>query len=168
MAEPVTKTSVLKAIDAEHADWEALVAEVGLERMEDQAFAAGWTFKDIVAHLMGWRMRTVERLEAAARGEPDPPPPWPPNLEEDDEINAWIYEREKNRPLPDVVQTASTSFERLRNAIDALPDEALTDPNWFPWLDGDAIGPYFVDRSFFGHLHDEHEPDIRAWLAAID
>jgi hypothetical protein len=167
MPQEITKAAVLEAIDAEHAYWEALVADVGLERMEDQAFAGGWSFKDIVAHLMGWRMRTVERLEAASRGEPDPPPPWPVNLEEDDEINAWIYEREKDRPLPDVLQTASTSFVRLRNAIDALPEEALTDRIWFPWMGGDTIGEPIIDRSFFSHLHEEHEPDIRAWIDSI-
>jgi hypothetical protein len=27
------------------------------------------------------------------------------------------------------------------------------------------LGRGLVDRSFFGHLHEEHEPDVRAWLA---
>jgi hypothetical protein len=33
-------------------------------------------------------------------------------------------------------------------------------------MGGAALGPTFLDKSYFGHFHDEHEPDIRAWLDA--
>jgi hypothetical protein len=166
MTEAITKASVLDAIDDERAIWEALVAETGPERMQEPVFAGGWSFRDITAHLMGWRLRSIARLEAAGKGEPEPPDPWPANLEDDDEINDWLYERDRNIPLSEVLQTASNSYGRLRDAVSALPDAALTDPNWFPWMGGDALGPTFLDKSYFGHFHDEHEPDIRAWLDA--
>jgi hypothetical protein len=166
MTDTVTKQDVLAAIDDERASWEALVAEIDSARMEDPNFAGGWSFKDIVAHITAWRMRSIERLEAAGRGEPAPVDPWPSNLQEDDEINEWFYARDQNLPLTDVLQTASNSYARLRTAIEAAPEEALNDPNWLPWMEGDALGPTFLDRSYFGHLHDEHEADIRAWIAA--
>jgi hypothetical protein len=39
--------------------------------------AGGWSIKDIVAHLTGWRRRSVRRLEALLDHEPDFSPPWP-------------------------------------------------------------------------------------------
>jgi len=45
-----------------------------------------------------------------------------------------------------------------------LPDEALEDPHFFPWLEGNALGSEIVNGQFFAHLHEEHEPDIRRWL----
>jgi hypothetical protein len=45
-----------------------------------------------------------------------------------------------------------------------LPDEALDDPDRFPWLEGSALGPAIVSGEFFSHLHEEHEPEIRRWL----
>jgi len=165
MTETITKENVLAAIDDERAGWEALVAEVGPDRLEEPAFAGGWSFRDITAHLMGWRLYGIARLEAAAKGDPEPPAPWPSDLEEDDEINAWFYDRDRNIPTSEVMQTASNSYQRLHDAISALPDEALTKPDYFDWTEGTPLGTWFVDRAYFGHLHEEHEPDIRAWLA---
>jgi hypothetical protein len=45
-----------------------------------------------------------------------------------------------------------------------LPDDALSDPNRFPWLEGDALAEAIVSGEFFSHLHEEHEPEIRRWL----
>jgi hypothetical protein len=45
-----------------------------------------------------------------------------------------------------------------------LPDEALNDPNRFPWLEGNALGAQILSGEFFSHLHEEHEPEIRRWL----
>jgi hypothetical protein len=36
-----------------------------------------WSFGDLAGHVVGWRNRTISRLEAFSRGEPDPPDPWP-------------------------------------------------------------------------------------------
>lgn len=166
MTETITKQSVLDVIDDERAEWDALIAKIDPARMEQPDFTGGWTFKDIVAHITDWRLRSIARLEAAARGEPEPPDPWPAGLEDDDEINAWFYARDRDLPLSQVLQEAAGSFVRLRLAVEELPEEALTDPNWFPWLEGDALGPIFLDRTYFDHFHEEHEADIRAWLAA--
>ena len=164
MIDTTSKDAMLAAIEEEHAAWRALVAEVGPERYERPGITELWTFKDLVAHLTGWRMRTVERLEAAALGEPEPPPPWPEELTTDDEINAWIYEQARDEPAASVLARADTSFTRLRDAVAALPIETLMDPKAFPWTEGGALGPSLIDRTAFDHLHDEHEPALRKWL----
>ncbi len=100
-----------------------------------------------------------------ARGEPEPPAPWPRELDTDDTINAWINERSRGRSLADVLADARASYDRLAAVVRALPEDALVDPNRFAWAEGNAIGPAIASGMFFGHLHDEHEPDVRAWLA---
>jgi len=35
---------------------------------------------------------------------------------------------------------------------------------YLPWLEGNSIKP----EDFFGHFHEEHEPDMRAWLARLE
>jgi hypothetical protein len=60
----------------------------------------------------------------------------------------------------DVLDDIDRSYERLGTAIAALREETVTDPDAFPWLGGQAL----ADRDLFGHVHDEHEPSIRAWL----
>ena len=122
-----------------------------------------WTFKDLVSHLAGWRNRTLGRLEAAAEGRPEPAAPWPSNLTDDDPINAWIRERDRSRSLDDVLSDYDRSFDRLAAVIKALPDDALMTPGHFKWF-GDSTA--LIDAPLFGHLHEEHEPAIREWLAS--
>jgi Protein of unknown function (DUF1706) len=161
-----TKDEVIAAIARERDAWEALLAEVGEDRMLEPGPMGAWTFKDLVAHLPGWRSRSLDRLEAAARGEPEPPPPWPAELETDDEINDWIQAANRDRPLADVLRDSRASFARLAEAVRALPDHDLDDPRRFPGLEGQALGPAVLSGDFFAHLHEEHEPSIRAWLDA--
>lgn len=165
MTETGTKARLLATIDAERAAWQSLVGEIGEERMEEPGPMGGWSFKDLAAHITGWRERTIGRLEAAARGEPEPPPPWPDALTEDDEVNDWIQERGRGRSPASVLAEADDSYARVRAAVAALPDAVLVDPARFPWLEGPSLADSILSGDFFGHWHEEHEPDVRAWLA---
>ncbi len=158
------KQQALAAIDAERAAWHELVAAVGTHRMNEPGPMGDWTFKDLAAHLTGWRQYSISRIEAVQRGEPSPATPWPQELTDEDAINAWIYEREHDRPLADVLADADATFLRLRAAVEAMSDEELADPRRFPWMEGRSLGDVLISRSYFAHLHEEHEPDLRAWV----
>ena len=156
------RTRLIEHLGAVRERWRRLVADVPPGRMEQPGAMGDWTFKDVAAHLTGWRRRTVLRLQAAARGEPPPPNPWPADLgdQEDDTINAWMHERTKDLPLDRVLADADGIYDEFTAAVAALPADLLTDPGRFDWMEGVAL----ADGDFSGHL-DEHEPDVRAWLA---
>ena len=42
---------------------------------------------------------------------------------------------------------------------------ALADPTGLPWLEGRALGEVIRSGAFFDHFHEEHEPEVRQWLA---
>ncbi len=159
-----TKGEILAAIERERAAWETLLAEVGEARMLEPGPMGEWSFKDLTAHLTGWRARSLQRLEAAANGQPEPAPVWPANRQTDDEINAWIHEVNADRLLGEVVGESRESYARLAEIIQMLPDDALNDPAHFPWLEGAALGEAIVSGDFFGHYYEEHEPSVRQWL----
>jgi hypothetical protein len=160
MTETPARDRLIAHIEAERAGWRDLVAEVGEDRMTEPGPMGQWTFKDLAAHLLGWRDRTIARLEAAADGRPEPPAPWPAELDGDDAINAWIHDHSQDRSVRDVLEDIDRSYARLASAIGALPEDMVTDPDAVPFLGGEAL----ADRQLFSHLHDEHEPSIRAWL----
>ena len=167
-AAPTGKAGWLDRIEREQETWEAIVTEVGEVGMERPGAAGDWTFKDVAGHLNGWRERTVDRLEAAAHDEAPPPAPWPDGLsDETDEgveaINRWIYERNRDRPAGEILAEAREQFRRMRAAVEAVPEDDLVTPGRFPWLGGEPLSAV-LDGSF-GHLHEEHEPALRAWLA---
>ena len=151
------RATLIETIDRERRHWADLVTEVG-DRHDEPGPMGEWTFKDLAAHLLGWRERTIARLMAASAGTTPPPAPWPPELD-DDSINAWIHDRHAHRSASDVLHDVDTSYQRLADAIGRMPDSMVADCR-FPWLDGKTL----VEVDLFGHLHDEHEPSIRAWL----
>ncbi len=161
----MNRSELLQGLQDEYRQWEALLDQIGPARMDQPGVAGDWSIKDVVAHLTGWRRRTVGRLQAAQRGEPDTPPPWPAQLQTDDEINAWIYAASQGRSVRDVLDESRDVFQQLLAAVEGLPDHVLEDvQRYMPWLEGHP----FSAAEMFGHFHDEHEADMQAWLARAD
>ena len=153
-----TRTEQTDSLQADQQFWRDLAAEVGPDRYAAPGPMGEWTFGDMAGHLLGWRNRTIARIEAAGRGEAEPANPWPAELD-DDVINDWIHEQHAGRPPGQLVGDYDASYDRLIRALESLPDEKLTDPTAMPWA-GDAV----VNVDFTDHLHDEHVPSVRAWL----
>jgi hypothetical protein len=156
------KSELLNWLQEENQQWEALLNQIDSARMEQGGVAGYWSMKDIVAHLTGWNRWLVARLQAAGRREPEPPPPWPAHLKTDDEINAWIYEANRGRSVREILDEMQQVHQQLLAIIEGLPDELQIEPEWhLVWLDDQR----FPAGEFFDHFHDDHEPDVRAWLA---
>jgi Mycothiol maleylpyruvate isomerase N-terminal domain len=88
-----TQAEQIAAIRADQEFWRALAAQVGPARYAEPGPMGEWSFADMAGHLAGWRARTINRLLAAGRGEPEPASPWPADLQEDDDVdkvNDWI------------------------------------------------------------------------------
>lgn len=163
-----TKAEQIAAIRADQQFWRDLAAKVGPDRYAEPGPMGEWSFGDMAGHLVGWRNRTLARLIAFAQGEPDPADPWPAELKEDDgdaihgtdAINAWIHEQYADRSPAQLVADYDASYDRLVAIIESVPEAKLTDPTAIPWLEAPL-----VDVDFTDHLHDEHVPSVRAWLA---
>ena len=171
MTEPRSKAALLELIERERGLWDELLAEIGEERMLQPGATGEWSFKDVVAHLNGWRVKTLARLVAAHDHSDPAAPPWLANLDEDDEgdvdrINDWIYWANRERPLGAVLGAYRHSFQRMYDATSALSENELNDIGRYPWLAGHRLAD--VITAAFGHFHDEHKPVLRDWLARID
>jgi hypothetical protein len=163
MGTTMSKAQLLTDLQDEQAHFDALLGEIGEAYMTQPGAAGDWSIKDIVAHLTGWRRRTVASFQAALRHESSFSPPWPSNLEGADEINAWIYAANQDRPLSDVLEESRAVFEELVATLSAFPEAELFAPNRFDWLEGEPMSA----AAFFGHFHEEHEPDMWAWLGKL-
>jgi hypothetical protein len=119
----------------------------------------------MVAHHTGWNVWQVAGMQAALRGEPEPPTPWPAQLKGDDEINAWIYATYRDRPVREVLAETQQLFAQILSVVAALPEEArfeLVEPDYhLVWLGDKRCQP----GEFFDHFQHDHEADVRAWLA---
>jgi len=159
-----TRAEQIAALKADQHFWRDLAAEVGPDRYAEPGPMGEWSFGDMAGHLLGWRERTINRLDALAHDQPDPPNPWPAELDandgSDDPVNAWIHARHAGRSPEQLVGDYDASYDRLVAVLESIPDAKLLDPTAIPWLEGAAL----VEVDFGGHLHDEHVPSVRAWL----
>jgi len=158
-----TLADQIAAIRADQRFWRTLAAEVGPDRYAEPGPMGDWSFGDLAGHLLGWRERTLARLGAFGAGEPEPPNPWPADVDtgdpSDDPINAWIYANHADRSPAQLVAAYDASYDRLVAVLEAIPEDRLTDPEGRDWFGGTL-----VEVDFTGHLHDEHVPSVRAWL----
>jgi Mycothiol maleylpyruvate isomerase N-terminal domain len=152
-----TRAEQIAAIRADQQFWRDLAAEVGPARYAEPGPMGAWSFGDLAGHLLGWRNRSIARVEAAARGEAEPPPLWPAQLDDDDMVNVWIHDQHAGRPPEQLVADYDASYDRLIRALEAVPDDLFA--TVIPW-----IGEPLVNIDFIDHLHDEHVPSVRAWL----
>lgn len=160
----MNKSELLNWLDEKNQQWRELLDLIGLERMDIPGVNGEWSVKDIIAHLTGWNTRLVDRFKAAVNDEAEPPPPWPGELEAEDDINAWIYEYNHARSVDIVVDDMNQDYQKLIGIIESLPDDVrveFIEPKFcLVWI-GDKR--YHVTE-FFDHFQDDHEADIRAWL----
>jgi hypothetical protein len=162
------KSELLTWLQEKYQQWEGLLDEIGPARMDQPGVNGDWSMKDIVAHLTGWNRWLVARLQAAGRGEPEPPPPWPAHLQTEEEINAWIYASNRGRSVRELLDEAHQVHQQLLAVMEGLPADVrieTVEPAFhLVWL-GDQR---FPAGEFYDHFHDDHEPDVRAWLARVE
>ena len=161
----MTKSELLHWLRNEQRKFEAFLDEVGEERMEAPGVCGAWSVKDIVAHLTGWQHRLIADMQAAQRGEAEPAPPWPAHLESEDAINAWIYETNRERSLGEVLEEKERVLAQYLDVIEALPDDIEIARDWRIVALGDRR---FPAGEFFDHFRDDHEAEMRAWLAEME
>ncbi len=160
----MNKAELLARLAADNAQWEALLAEIGTERMEQPGVNGDWSFKDMLGHLVTWQQRLVANFDAAVRGAEAQPTQWPAELQTDDEVNGWIYAHNHDRSASDLLDETAQLHQRLIRIIEALPDDArieLVEPAYYLVWIGDER---FVVSEFFNHFNDDHAPDVRAWI----
>lgn len=162
IGKPMTKTELLNWLQAEYQKLDAFFDQIGSTRMDQAGVAGHWSIKDILAHMNGWEYRNIARIAAALRNQPEPPTPWPANLTSDDEVNGWIYDNNHHRSVDDVRQESRELFQQLLTALQGLPDDIEIAPDYHLFHIGEQR---FSASELFDHYRDDHEPDIRAWLA---
>jgi uncharacterized protein (TIGR03083 family) len=159
------RSEVLAALDRERANWQALVEDVGPDRMEEPDVAGDWTFKDVAAHLSYWMEDIIRTLELVADEKPvDIPARWPEELTDPEAINQWAYEQSRGRTVEDVLAEADEGYARMRRALERMPEETINSTEIFDWQQGEPFSQWLIDRRLFNHFYREHEAGIREWL----
>lgn len=162
------KSELVDWLQKENAGWEAFLDQIGIERMEQPGVNGVWSMKDMLAHLTTWNIWLVTSIRAAQGNQTKPQPPWPEELVSEDEINTWIYETNRGRTLGEILDESHQSLQQLLSIVENLPDdvriERIEPAYYLVWVSNKR----FEVGEFFDHFHDDHEPDVNAWLQRIE
>lgn len=157
----------LEHLEDRYQEWRSFVEQLPADRMEEPGVNGEWSMKNLIAHLTGWNHHLVQRLRAAAAGEPSPAPPWPSDRVEEDDVNAWIHEVNKDRPLVEILEETDRSLREVLSVVAALPPDVKVEVLRARGLDFHLIWigeERFVPGEFFDHFRDDHRPAVEKWL----
>lgn len=151
------KAIFLETLRTKRVEWEALLDEVGEERMTQPGVEGEWSIKDIIAHVAWSEREMVGVFATRALVGSDL---WSLST---DERNAVVFEQNRHRSLQDVLAEEQQVYAQLLEGAQTLSDEDLNDPQrfkemlpaWIPWQ-------IFAGNSF--KHYDEHIRSIRVWL----
>lgn len=170
-----TKADVLRAIETERDWWRAMIdtAQESGPLTGNEDVDGSWTFKELLAHIDGWRRLTLARFEAAATAADAPIIPWPNGMDDDTDdgtnaINAWFDEQSHASSLDQIVATSTERLESLHAVVQSMSAEDLLTPGRFarfgPGFADIPIGPALIGYTVT-HMHGEHAPTLLAWLS---
>ena len=161
MEAEMTREKVLNALRTERAKWDALLAEVGEDRMEEPGAEGEWRVKDSIAHLTYYDKWMADRLHEQLQGETYTLNAW--DMMHYEDRNKLIYERDRDLPLQEVLAASKLTFQRLMEAVGAHSEEFLTEPQQFAGAPQPIIVWQYLRSEVYGHYPDHIAP-IRAWL----
>lgn len=167
-AKPASKTHLLSNMRAGRGEWDALIAGMQPEVLEQPVLAGGWSVKDLIAHVAAYEKWTAGQITAETEGRKPtarelygvdevPPPPEEWNVEWQ---NARIYEQYRDVPLPEIMELSERAFADLVSAIEAVPDNDLALPNAQEWTNGASMLELVPGQTYEHYA--QHREDLRA------
>lgn len=159
----MNKTELIVWLRGEQQQWLDLLNQFDDADLEMPGVNGDWSLKDLVAHLTTWHRDHILCLDAAVKNTPIADPPWPLEISNTDDINAWIFSQSSRRKLEDVLDENEQVFEALIGIVESFSDdiqvEIIKDQRVV------RLGEQqFSVGYFFDHFHEDHEAQIREWL----
>jgi hypothetical protein len=151
------RATFLEKLQSAHAEWEALLNEVGEARMLQSGATGEWSVKDVIAHIMWCEREMVSLCQARALTDSDL---W--TLPED-ESNAIMISCYRDHSLQDVLAEERQVYEQLLDEVRKLSDEDLNDSRRFRKMPADWVPWEVIAGNSFKHYQDHILP-VRAWL----
>ncbi|MBZ0299174.1 MAG: ClbS/DfsB family four-helix bundle protein [Anaerolineae bacterium] len=158
---PMTKGMLLDTLRSKRAQWDGFVAGIPKDRMTEAGAAGKWSVKDVIAHLTYHERWIADRLHEQPRGEGYAPKEI--DAMSDDARNEVIYQRERDRPLQEILADSQAAFARLMEGVEGHTEAFLTEPHEFEGAPEPIIVWQFLRDNVYDH-YSLHMPSIRHWL----
>lgn len=153
------KPTLLADIRRTHAELDAAAAALTEPALLAEAPGmAGWTRKDVLAHVEWWSDHSARVVDALLAGrEPYAREGEPFDI---DVHNARVLAESRARSLDDVRRGEADAYRRVVAAVEAAPDTDLFEAGRFAWLGGEALAATVAADT--SEHYSEHLPHLAA------
>jgi tetratricopeptide (TPR) repeat protein len=138
------KPKLHQIVEQGRAAQQDMIAELSDAERAAIGTADHWAIKDTLVHIAMWKGHSARRLRAAVANET------PPNVDDFQTINEQTFEAHRLQPWDEVVAESEQATADLLAAVDACPDDMLTNPEGVPWRAGQPLWTLVIGN---GYLH---------------
>ena len=164
MPEPTNKATFIEKMEKEHQLLVQSIAKLSTDDLLAPATCGEWSVKDVMAHITEWEQRILGWYRAGLRGENPKTPDADFGWDQIDDLNHATYLKHRKDALPDVRAAFEHSYQELLEAVNAMSEEALFEPNQFAWTSEYILADLIIDST--SKHYRGHNKDILAWQRA--
>jgi tetratricopeptide (TPR) repeat protein len=144
IANEAIKPKLHQIVALGRAAQQEILAHVGAAEQAALGTEDHWAVKDTLVHLAMWKRHSARRVRAALAGETLP------KVDDFQAVNEQTFAAHRLQPWDAVVAESEQADADLLAAIDACPDDLLTNPHAVPALEGQPLWTTVIGN---GYLH---------------
>jgi hypothetical protein len=129
-----TKKELLSAIENEYHLLKEIIRDLDAKQMQTPGVCDKWSIKDLVAHLVAWKLMFLGWYRRGLKGENFQTPADDLKWNQTPILNERIYQQWKDEPLEKVLRDFETTHTEMVKLTNSLPEEQLFQMNLYPWM----------------------------------
>ncbi|MCA9971566.1 MAG: ClbS/DfsB family four-helix bundle protein [Anaerolineales bacterium] len=162
MAQTMTKETLLAAFRRGREEFETLLSRFDDDQLLQPGVEADWSIKDVMWHITAWERTLCGWLADVSAGRV--PADTTLTDADVDRMNAEFDAAGRELALAEVQAAFAAAYPQVLEALLAVPEADLIDPERFAWRQGRPLW-HMVGGNTFWHYQEHTEP-IRERLTA--
>jgi hypothetical protein len=146
------KDKLLKDIQAEHRRLEKLLAAFSEEQLLLPGAVGNWSVKDVLAHLVEWEQLFLEWYRCGVEGASPAIQPVGMGRTAIDQLNQGFFERNRQRPLPEILDDFKASYPEILGTVQAVSEEDMFSAGRYAWT-GRLVLADYIAANTCSHYH---------------
>ncbi len=134
MPRPTTKAEFLSEIEDEYRLLKQTISDLDAKAMQTPGVCDRWSVKDLMAHLVAWKLMFLGWYRRGLTGENFKTPVVDLKWNQTPILNERIYQQWKDEPLDNVMREFERTYRETLRLADSIPEEQLFQRYLYPWM----------------------------------
>lgn len=160
MNENITKQELIHKVITGRARLVEILSQIPQNHMTGPGVVGQWSVKDVISHVCWGEHKMVGLIHTHTLTDADL---W---AFDEHERDAIIYDKNKDRPLVEVLAEPRRLIQDLVAAIETLDEAELTDSTRFEGIPAGLMPWQFIAHNTYEH-YSVHIQDLESWLDTL-